>query len=127
MTREPSKGGIGIKLKIPKTTLIIIPNSKSSCKKVGKESERKALKNNARIKLLNGPMRPTHIIPFLGFVKFEGLMGTGFAYPKVKGYPAWVVISKSVMGTIIVPKGSICAKGLNVNLRDILGVGSPNL
>ena len=54
-------------------------------------------------KLMSGPPSADHIIPFLGFLKFMGLIGTGFAHPKTTGD----FIKISITGTIIVPNGSI--------------------
>ena len=54
-------------------------------------------------RLISGPPNADHIIPFLGFLKLRGLMGTGFAQPKTTGD----CIMTSKIGTKIVPNGSM--------------------
>lgn len=61
------------------------------------------------------PARETSIVPFLLFLNFWGLTGTGFAQPK----PVKINIQK--------PTPSKCAIGFKVNLSLILGVSSPHL
>jgi len=73
--------------------------------------------------LARGPAAPTNIISCFGFFNPEKLTGTGFAQPKRNGDPE--IIRKT--GKIIVPMGSICARGFRVSLPAYLAVGSPRL
>jgi hypothetical protein len=73
---------------------------------------------------ITGPAAAEMAISLLGFLKFIGFIGTGFAYPKTN-CPLVKIIS--IMGISIVPIGSIWAIGFNVSLPIILAVGSPNL
>jgi hypothetical protein len=74
-TREPSKGGIGIRLKTPKTTLInikllmikLIPGDNAK----NLSGMLNMLNKKAKIKFAMGPANPIHIISVLGFFKLQ--------------------------------------------------------
>jgi hypothetical protein len=70
--REPSSGGIGIRLNIPKTTFITIrfPKMKLAIKDGGICLDT-ILKINAKIKFAAGPAAPTQIISLLGFFRAQ--------------------------------------------------------
>jgi hypothetical protein len=74
--------------------------------------------------LVIGPAEAEMAMSLLGFLKFIGFIGTGFAYPKTN-WPFVNIIS--INGINIVPIGSIWAIGFSVSLPIILAVGSPNL
>jgi hypothetical protein len=76
----------------------------------------------ARSMFVIGPAAAEIAMPLLGSLKFIGLIGTGFAYPKT-GCPK----RSNNAGIIIVPSRSICAIGLRVSLPINLAVGSPSL
>ena len=78
----------------------------------------------AREILLIGPAAADMAMSFFGLLKFEGFMGTGFAYPKTN-CPFDRI--RSIAGMIIVPTISICASGFSVSLPMSLAVGSPSL
>ena len=68
--REPSKGGIGIKLKTPNITFINIRFSHMDDQNDPEGNNfHRTLKANAKIRFANGPLAPTHIISLLGFLK----------------------------------------------------------
>ena len=124
--REPSNGGIGIRLKMPNITFIIIACDNKNFiiitfAKIG------ILRNNANktaIKIFaNGPARPTQNTSFFGFFKKLKFIGTGFAHPNTTGE----CINNKKIGKMIVPTKSICAIGLKVRRPEYLAVGSPNL
>ena len=69
----------------------------------------------ARSKLDNGPAAAVHAMPFLGFLKYLALMGTGFAQP----------MPRNIMDRV--PKGLKCFMGFSDILPRFLAVGSPNL
>ncbi len=75
---------------------------------------------NASSTFMAGPARATHIIPRLGFSKFAGLTGTGFAHPMPKPCSMLKMKTKS-------PRGSRCLMGFMVRRPSILAVGSPSL
>jgi hypothetical protein len=68
---------------------------------------------NAASKFERGPHKETMSISLLGLLKYKGLMGTGFAHPKLKRKRE------------IAPRGSIWLMGFRVSLRAFLAVGSP--
>ncbi len=78
----------------------------------------------ARMTFVIGPAAAEIAISLLGSLKFIGLIGTGFAYPKTNCPP---VKTNNIKGIIIVPIRSICAIGLSVSLPINLAVGSPSL
>jgi hypothetical protein len=69
-----------------------------------------------------GPAAEEMAMPFLGSLKLAGLIGTGFAYPKMT--PPNII---NMSGIITVPMGSICLIGFSVNRPMNLAVGSPSL
>ena len=71
--------------------------------------------NNPNKKFVKIPEMETNLIPFLYLLKFNGLIGTGFAQP----IPNKTNIRK--------PLKLKCLNGLRVNLPINLGVGSPIL
>jgi len=78
----------------------------------------------AKIMFESGPAIPTQSISLRGFLNAEKFTGTGLAYPKRNLPP---VEKNNNKGRTTVPIGSMCAKGLSVNLPEYLAVGSPNL
>ena len=77
----------------------------------------------ARNRFVKGPARATKAISFLGSLKWMGLIGTGFAAPKIIGEPEK---TKSA-GIITLMTGSICGRGFKVKRPRIFAVGSPSL
>ena len=68
--REPSKGGIGIRLKTPKTTFIMIRFSTIKFICEGKCMDLNTiLKIKAKIKFTKGPLAPIQMISLLGFLR----------------------------------------------------------
>jgi len=61
-------------------------------------------------------------MPFLGFLKYSGLMGTGFAPPKITGEPE----NAKKAGSRIVIIKSICLIGFRVSRPSSKAVLSPN-
>ncbi len=123
-TLEPSIGGMGIKLKIPKNMFSITMGTISSASSTWpKDTSVRTLKaaNTARIKLVATPPIATANNPNLGFLlKFAGLYGTGFAHPKIK--PP----NKSpIRGKRIDPIGSMCGIGFKVKRPALFAVSSP--
>ena len=72
-------------------------------------------------KLLNGPDKPIKPLSLLGFFKYKGLNGTGFAQPNKTG----LLIKKSANGKRNEPKKSRCLSGFKVRRPEFLAVGSP--
>lgn len=88
-TFEPSRGGIGTKLKIIKTKLIYTIKLTKPVKvklAIGKNLKNKP-KNKAIIKFPKGPAIATLASPYFLSLKLFGLYGTGLAQPKRKGLP----------------------------------------
>lgn len=121
---KPSSGYIGNKLNINKAIFIIIEYCKKKYIKYINEFESEPTFKNivynplnakAKIILVNTPEMLTKNKSRLCFLKFIGLISTGFAQPKPT--------SKKV----IIPKASKCFIGLSVNLPKAFGVGSPSL
>jgi hypothetical protein len=69
--REPSRGGIGIRLKTASTRLISIPCDMSCVMKTGRARPifKNKLKATANIIFARGPAKPTQRISFLGFLR----------------------------------------------------------
>lgn len=82
---DPSKGGIGTKLNIPKRKLKKEMKLKGAKRFKGKE---KNLIKSAKVipsnKLVNDPAVATANSPHFLLRKFKGLTGTGFADPRGK-------------------------------------------
>lgn len=125
---EPSSGGIGSKLKTPKLiftkTIISNPTIRESgaFPVISGRTLKKNPKTKASKKLLKGPAKPTNPYCFLGFLRLNGLTGTGLAIPKT-GAPE----RNKINGNKIEYIGSICRSGFRVNLPASLAVVSPNL
>lgn len=75
-------------------------------------------------KFVAGPATETFNSPHFWSLRLYGLIGTGFAQPKIGPLP--MVANKSSKGRITEPKGSKCFKGFKVNLPACFAVGSPN-
>ncbi len=120
--RDPSKGGIGIRLKTAKMRLSKIP----ICKIDAANGKILILRISARTTAIKifvmGPEIPTQIMSFFGFLNLEKLTGTGFAQPKIIGE----LVRKRNNGKIIVPNKSTCLMGLRVNRPRSFAVGSPS-
>lgn len=125
-TRPPSKGGIGIRLKTAKTTLI----SEILAKKTKTSGEGVRLtailaispKITAKIRFEAGPAKPISPISFLGFLRLKGSIGTGLAAPIMIGEP----VVRRISGRRMLVTGSIWGIGFKVNRPESLAVGSPN-
>ena len=77
----------------------------------------------AKKKLLAGTASATNTMPHLGFIRLLKLTGTGFAKPNINRPPE---PKSSNAGNKIVPKGSICLKGLKGTRPRRLAVSSPS-
>jgi hypothetical protein len=138
-TLPPSSGGTGIILNTASTILYKALNRNIS--KSGDKTTRlitsgamidKGIMNilmtntlpRARSIFVAGPAAAESAISRLGLLKFMGLIGTGFAYPKTN-CPC-VEMSRSA-GRSTVPIRSMCAIGFRVSLPSIFAVGSPSL
>lgn len=86
-------------------------------------------KRRAKRKLAKGPAKATLAESFLGFLKLEGSIGTGFAQPKT--IPSFVgernLSNNKNPGKIIEPKRSKCFKGFKLNLPETSAVRSPKI
>lgn len=70
--REPSSGGIGMRLKTPSKTFIMIKFSKIKVIFAFKGANFNGiLRIKASIKFASGPLKPTQIISLLGFFKAQ--------------------------------------------------------
>lgn len=123
--RDPSSGGMGIRLNIPNTTLITANWPKSIFRINGRGTTliSTAIAIARRI-FEAGPLAPTRTISLRGFLNAQKLIGTGLAAPNTNLPP--VEINRT-SGRIIVPNRSICAIGFNVNLPENFAVVSPSL
>jgi len=74
-------------------------------------------------KLVPGPATDTFKVPHFWSWKLKGLMGTGFAQPKIGPWPK-VKMSK-IKGRKMVPTGSMCFRGFKVRRPASFAVGSP--
>ena len=119
-TREPSKGGKGIRLKMPKFTLYTRINHRTE--RTPMESDRSmtcvkkmstAIAAKATAKLAPGPANATKTSPQRRLRKLLGFTITGLAQPKRA--------TKSIKR----PIGSRCAKGFSVSRPVSFGVKSP--
>ncbi len=63
--------------------------------------------------MARGPLSDIRMMSDLGFLKYRGLTGTGFAQPKLK------------RKRHTAPSGSMCLSGLRVSRPMALAVGSP--
>ncbi|OIO36377.1 MAG: hypothetical protein AUJ74_02750 [Candidatus Omnitrophica bacterium CG1_02_44_16] len=123
-TLEPSNGGMGIRLKIAKTTLITIKYCRvaASISEFFKPNLKRIAAAKAHARLASGPASPTQIISFLGFFKAAKLTGMGLAHPKRTGE----FIITSIMGKRTVPNGSMWASGFKVSRPALCAVVSPS-
>jgi hypothetical protein len=122
MIRDPSRGGMGIRLNTARIKLRKAPRINIFFN--GKLSLIKTIRIKAKNIFAKGPDKPIHLISFFGFLKWLGFIGTGFAYP-IANVPRERIRRK--IGKSTVPKVSIWAKGFRVSRPESLGVGSPNL
>lgn len=80
---DPSRGGIGIKLKIIRTIFIsiikYITEAKSAPNGINLKINEKII---TAIRFESGPANATLRLSILGFLKLLGLIGTGFPQPK---------------------------------------------
>jgi len=121
---EPSKGGMGTKLKTPKRKLYMEIKLKN-IKNVSVKG-RNLIKRPKIIpikKLVAGPAKETFNSPHFWSRKLYGLTGTGLAQPKIGPLPP--VDISMIRGIITEPKGSRCFKGFRVKRSEYLAVGSP--
>ncbi len=114
---EPSRGGMGMRLKIIKIKLINTISDRSDDRLAEAKGWRKRSakpKIIARVKFASGPARALIKLPMRGFLKLLGLMRTGLPQPKPS-------VSKK-----IVPSGSRWASGLSVTRPSSSAVLSPS-
>lgn len=112
-TFEPSRGGIGMRLKIASRTfsLMIVPMIKpkndefitSESDVFGKIIQAIIDARIARTIFVSGPASETSAISFLPSLRLNGSTGTGFAPPKIIGEPEIM----SIRGRRILIKGSM--------------------
>src|SRR3989344_5394696 len=107
---EPSSGGMGIRLKIARFTLMMAAKNRNWTRRFSSPSEG----YTALITFDAGPAIPTRTDPTRGFLREAGLYGTGRAYPN----PAMRSMRK--------PTGSRCAKGFRVSRPMRSAVRSPS-
>ncbi len=122
--REPSNGGIGKRLKIPRRTLRYTTKTKKSAGIISLSIPiilTVLAAKTANTKLVKMPAKLTQIIPILRGRKTLKFTGTGFAQAKIN--PPRKNISA---GNRIDPKGSMCEIGLSVNRPALFAVSSPN-
>jgi hypothetical protein len=93
-TRDPSSGGIGIRLKIARSTFTKIPTVRTSIPReagarspVWMHTESSAERRKAIRMLVSGPAAPTRAQSRRGFRRRETSTGTGFAPPKMNPDP----------------------------------------
>lgn len=130
-TFDPSSGGIGIRLNIPRSKLSLTTINKNQFKIAdifgSKGRKISNLISKAPIaaikKFVAGPARDTIAISFLPSLKLNPSTGTGFAAPKITGEPD----SIKIKGKAILIIGSIWGLGSRVNLPKSFAVGSPSL
>lgn len=123
---EPSSGGIGTKLKMPRKrlTMTIVLNIKA----LAEDSMLNIARNlNASPKIIaktkfeNAPAMATFKTPHFLSDKFSSTYGTGLAQPNTK--PALVIIK--IKGKKTDPTGSRCFKGFKVKRPIRFAVWSP--
>lgn len=120
----PSNGGIGNKLKTARKRFSITTILSSSGTRDEEKMSGRNLKvrpnRTARAILDAGPARATLAGPYLRSLKFNGLYGTGLAYPNMKP-PR----KKERRGSKTEPNISKCFNGFSVSRPRFLAVGSP--
>lgn len=127
-TLDPSRGGIGNKLKIARSKLICtikISTGRIRAKNVIENIEISfinRLKIIAIKMFVSGPAMDTMAKSFLPSFRLNGSTGTGFAAPKITGEPDKIKIS----GNAMLITGSIWFLGFRVSLPKSLAVGSPS-
>lgn len=122
-TREPSRGGIGNKLKIASKRLICIMGIRMI---LSGETVKRRIRTLAMMAIrifVAGPASATSAMSFLPSCRLNSSTGTGFAAPKITGEPERI---KSA-GKIILIIGSMCFLGSSVSLPASRAVGSPSL
>ena len=83
-------------------------------------------KTKARAKFERGPAKATFASPYFLSRKLKGLIGTGFAQPKIIPLPAKIAKIIKIRGRKTEPIISKCFMGFNVNLPASRAVVSPN-
>ena len=135
-TLEPSRGGMGIKLKIARRRLICAifeSNQNMSGRNdpapvsISPPDEKviiliKKLAIMAIKIFVRGPDKETSAMSFRPSFRLNGSTGTGFAAPKITGEPE--IIKRRGRRTLI--NGSMCFLGFRVSLPASLAVGSPS-
>lgn len=121
---EPSRGGIGIRLRNPNAKLNLITSKRTAVISGDEEPTRwrRMAATQARAKFVSGPASATSAISFLPSRSMRGLTGTGFAAPNTRGEPDNIRSN----GTTILIIGSMWGIGLRVSLPAMRAVGSPN-
>lgn len=124
---DPSKGGIGTRLNIPKARLTITMVEVMKKKGVESTEPKENLIINPNIiamrKFASTPAEATAISPHFLSLRLSGLYGTGFAQPNTN--PAFE--STKRVGSRIEPNISRCLMGFKVSLPACRAVGSPYL
>lgn len=114
----PSNGGIGIRLKTANAMFIVANEYSKNTMREGVVSGSKLFTipvRNAKDRFERGPANATSAVCSSLFSKLYSLMGTGLLHPNLK----------RIINTA--PMGSICLRGLSVNLPSAFAVGSPSL
>lgn len=127
---EPSKGGIGTRLKIAKARLVMtmeeIIKPKPAGRLAPKEKRPERRKKNPKIiameRLAKIPAEATATVPHFRLLKLFGLYGTGLAQPKTKPVEKYINA-----GTTMEPIGSRCLRGFKVSRPALRAVSSPNI
>ncbi len=85
-TRDPSSGGSGMRLSVPRITLSTNSMYRSWATKMLDVyvAQISPMETSARAKLVSGPAAPTQAMPRCPSLKKRGSTGTGFAQPKKK-------------------------------------------
>lgn len=123
---DPSRGGIGSKLNIPRSKFNCTILNKISRRIVGTRGPSNLIskaKTTAIRKFIKGPASETRAMSFLPSRRLNGSTGTGLAAPKIIGEPERIRRSGSKM----LIQGSMCGRGSRVSLPSSLAVGSPSL
>ena len=126
-TFEPSRGGMGIRLKIAKSKLYWTtmyknqPTNAGDATCVALSNRKRAAAVIAKSTFVIGPARATRATSFLPSLRLNGSTGTGFAPPKIMGEPERI----RARGSKIVINMSMCGRGSSVSLPASRAVGSP--
>jgi len=121
---DPSRGGMGTRLKIASTIFIKTIMADISRKPdVWAPAKRRMSPNMTAIKILEaGPAKATAASDHLPGRRLYGLYGTGFAQPKINPPREY-----AIRGTRKEPKKSRCFIGLRVSLPWYFAVWSPSM